>query len=201
MRTSILLLTSATLGGCAAPPGASPPPALPAGVRAFVQEQPYEVTGLTHADIARSLRTGGRAAIGEPVRGWHQWSLRWSFRFVSSPRGCEITESTVNLESTIILPEWVDRERADSALVADWDGYIGGLRTHENGHRDIAHRAAAEVQRTLRRFIAPSCTTIERDANRAAREITDRHRRLNAEYDEKTRGGGTQGASWPPRRG
>jgi predicted secreted Zn-dependent protease len=180
-------------------PGASAPPPLPFGARAQVVEQPYDVHGLTHLEITRSLNEGARTNIRGGFRGYHQWNIRWQFRYAPSARGCDITSSSVDLESATTLPRWVDRDRADSALVAEWDRYIGALRIHENGHRDIAHRAAGEIQRTLRRFSAGTCASISSHANRVARDILERHRRENSEYDEETRHGATQGASWQAR--
>ena len=186
--------------GCRATvPGASAPPPLPIGVRAQVVEQPYDVHGLTRLEITRSLNEGARTYVRSGSRGYHQWNVRWQFRYAPSLRGCDITSSAVNLESVTTLPRWVDRDRADSALVAEWDRYIGALRIHENGHRDIAHRAAAEIQRTLRRFSAGTCASISARANRVAQDIVERHRRENSEYDEETRHGATQGASWQAR--
>jgi predicted secreted Zn-dependent protease len=175
------------------------PPPLPIGVRAEVIEQPYDVHGLTRAEIMRSLNEEARTFVGRGFRGYHQWNIRWQFRYAPSLRGCDITSSAVNLESVTTLPRWVDRNRADSALVAEWDRYIGALRSHENGHRDIGYRAAAEIQRTLRRFSAGSCASISPQANHVARDILERHKRENSEYDEETRHGATEGASWQSR--
>lgn len=188
------------VAGCRATvPGASAPPPLPIGVRADVAELPYDVHGLTRLEITQSLNEGARTFVGRGYRGYHQWNIRWQFSYAPSSRGCSITSSSVNLESFTTLPRWVDRDRADSALVAEWDRYIGALRIHENGHRDIGHRAAAEIQRTLRRFSAGTCASISPHANRVARDILERHKRENSEYDEETRHGATQGASWQTR--
>jgi predicted secreted Zn-dependent protease len=188
------------LAACSATvPGASAPPPLPIGVRAQVMEQPYDVQGLTRLEISRSLTEGARTYVRGGFRGYNQWNVRWQFRYAPSSRGCNITSSAVNLQSVTTLPRWVDRDRADSALVAEWDRYIGALRLHENGHRDIAYRAAAEIQRTLRRFAAGSCTSISPQANRVAQDILERHQRENSVYDEETRHGATQGASWQAR--
>ena len=194
-RTTSALL-ALVLAGCVTVPGASIPPPLPIGVRAEVEERPYEVRGLTHQEIARSLRDEARRNVRDGFRGYHEWNISWRFRYAPRGQGCAITSSSVNLRAVTTLPRWVDRERADSALIAEWDRYIGALRAHENGHRDIAYRAAAEIQRTLRRFQAATCTSISPTANRVARDILDRRRRENHEYDEKTRHGGTQGATW-----
>lgn len=182
--------------GCVTTPGASAPPPLPPGVQVQAMEWPYDVRGLTHSEITRSLNEGARRAIDGGWRGYHRWRVRWEFRYQSGAGSCEIIASTVYLESTVTLPRWRDRERADSALIAEWDRYIGALRTHENGHRDIAYRAAGEIQRALRRVRGPACGMVSAEANRIAGAILQRHQRLNREYDEETRHGEAQGASW-----
>lgn len=180
-------------------PGASAPPPLPIGATARVEERSYDVRGLTRQEIMRSLSEEARRNVRGGFRGYHQWQISWQFRYAASGAGCEITSSIVQLQSETTLPRWIDRERADSALIVEWDRYIGALRTHENGHRDIAHRAVAQIQRAIRRTRAGTCTSISGVANRTARDILERHQRENREYDEKTRHGAAQGASWSSR--
>jgi predicted secreted Zn-dependent protease len=96
------------------------------------------------------------------------------------------------------MPRWTNPDGADATLARDWDDMIAALRVHENGHRDIAHRAAREVQRTLRRMTDGSCAFISSRADTAARDVLERHRALNRRYDEETRSGAEQGVTLRP---
>ena len=42
-----------------------------------------------------------------------------------------MTWIVMELESTIQVPRWTDREAAEATLVATWDTYVADLRSHE----------------------------------------------------------------------
>ena len=196
-----LVLTAATwTAACVTGPSAergTAPPLLPPGVRAHEAEVRYDVRGLTDRAIAASLAREARRVTGSRFRGRHDWRIRWEYRYAADDvAGCAITTSAVHLESTTVLPRWVDRVHADSDLITKWDRYIAALREHEEGHRDRAYRAAAEIQRALRRLRTSSCTLMAAEANRVAQDLLRRHRRQQADYDRETNHGATQGAGW-----
>lgn len=181
-------------------PGDSPPPPLPPGVVARPEERWYPVTGLTPGDVLRSIRENGPVADGRRVWGRHDWNLRWTYRYAPAGGACRIREVRVELRSATTMPRWVDRERADSALIRDWDLAMAALRTHENGHRDIAYRAAREVHRAVERVSAPTCGSIAARANARGQEVLRRFKEMNRRYDEETEHGGRQGLVWPAPR-
>lgn len=108
-----------------------------------------------------------------------------------------MTSVEVRLVSETVLPHWEDRARADSVLAAEWDTYIGRLRTHENNHRAIAYRGAREVHRQLKRLTSPNCSTMSAWANQAAQGVLRRYNERNRDYDEETAHGRTEGVAWP----
>ena len=111
-----------------------------------------------------------------------------------------MTQVEVELETIITLPEWSPPESADPELVAAWDRFLEALTLHEEGHKTNGEEAAREARRELRRVTAPACSLIERGVNDRGHEIIDKYQRRNAEYDEETARGMSQGAVWPPRR-
>ncbi|NIP78859.1 MAG: DUF922 domain-containing protein, partial [Gemmatimonadetes bacterium] len=112
--------------------GASAPPSLPSGVRAEVVERSYPVRGTTHREIGRSLAENRVSIAGRSFAGVHSWRLSWRYRYGSAASACRIRSLDIRLVSETVLPRWEDRGRADSAIVADWDHYLGLLRAHEN---------------------------------------------------------------------
>lgn len=191
-------LLAASSAGCGpARPGAAVPPPLPPGVRAQHMERDYRVSGTTRAEIAGSLAANAVTGAGGRFQGVHSWHMTWSFRYAPRDGVCRVTHVEVRLRSETIVPRWVDRDRADSALVREWDTYIARLRGHENAHRAIAYRGARAVQRALKRVTAPGCGTLSARGNAAARQVLERYAARNQVYDEKTGHGRTEGAAWP----
>ena len=173
-------------------------PPLPPGVRVHATEDAYEVEGGSVAEIRRSLRTGAPTVRGRSFRGVHRWNVRWRYRYREEGTGCSLTRITIDLDSSIRLPRWNGRAKADSALVKTWDRYLAALRGHEFGHRALAYRAAREIHRELSRLRGASCPLLGARANELGRSIVKRYNDLSAQYDEETRHGATEGATWPP---
>lgn len=194
-RLAVLLVT---VGCGSVPPGFGPPPALPPGAVDHREERWYDVEGSTRDELLRELRTKGPRADGRNAWGRHEWRMRWRFRYAPDGPFCRMTDVHVELESVMTLPRWRTREQADPELVRSWNAMLEALRVHENGHRDIAYRAARDVTRMLRRMSEPGCSFISLRANQAAQDILERYRALNRQYDEATRSGAEQGVSLRP---
>lgn len=178
-------------------PGSQAPPPLPPGVRAHHAERTYPVRGTTRDEIRRSLMANRRQSVGGRFQGVHSWRMTWSYRYAPIGGACRMTSVEVRLVSETVLPRWEDRARADSTLAAEWDTYIGRLRTHENNHRAIAYRGAREVHRQLKRLTSPNCSTMSAWANQAAQGVLRRYNERNRAYDEETGHGRTEGVAWP----
>jgi predicted secreted Zn-dependent protease len=200
-RWTVPAMFLVTAGCGSVPPGYGPPPALPPGVVDHREERGYEVDGSTREELIRELRTKGPRADGRNVWGRHEWRMRWRFQYAPDGPFCRMTGVRVDLESVTTLPRWRTRHRADPDLVRSWDAMIEALRVHENGHRDIAYRAARDVDRTLRRISEPDCSFISSRANRAAQDILERYREINRRYDADTRSGAAQGVTLRPPGG
>lgn len=181
--------------GCGQMRGARALPSLPPGVTVSAEEVSYAVRGTTVEEIGRSLHEGAAEALQPRRAGEHRWNVRWSYRFAERREGCEMTAVNVELSSTIMLPDWTDRERADSAVTAMWDEYITLLRDHEFTHRELSYRAARDISREVGRIRLPQCGGMRSEANLVARRILDRYDRQNAEFDEASRGT----IRWPPQ--
>ena len=140
-----------------------------------------------------------------------QWRLEWTFSTEADASGCRCTRLATRTIITVTLPRWVQATNTppDAALAASWARYQKGLGAHELGHAQLALAAAAELQRQVTdlgaRGASADCATLERSINEAGQRVLDQYGKLERGYDEKTRHGATQGASFPdganrPRR-
>jgi predicted secreted Zn-dependent protease len=121
--------------------------------------------------------------------------MRWE------PSGgvCRVTQSHVTLRTEVRLPRWEPGPDAPPELVSQWRTFVENLRSHEHGHLELAVAALREVERELRRVQTPSCMSVQGAGNQAAQRVLAAFRARDRAYDERTRGGATQGVVWPPR--
>lgn len=194
----LLMACLPTLGvGACGTPGHPGLPSLPPGSRVYPSESHYPVSGRTIPEIGHSLETGSSAALGGSYVGLHRWRIDWSYAYRERGAGsCEVTAVSLELHSEIALPEWSDRERADSSVVTLWDAYMSDLRAHEYGHRLHAYQAARELSREVQRVRAPACGVIGARVGATARRILDKYSGIDDAWDADP----AHRADWPPRR-
>jgi predicted secreted Zn-dependent protease len=202
VRPSMPLVLAGTLAisacGTATPPGGlilSAP-----GMAADAREQYYEVQGATADELRRSLRENGPDVLGRRVFGRHDGNLRWTGRWSSASGECRMTEVRVELRSIVLLPRWRPPPEANDTLVAEWDRFVAALTAHEYEHRRLWADGARAARSALNRLRTRSCSTMQFEASRTVEHIMSRVRQSNRRLDERTRGGMTEGAVWPPHR-
>lgn len=101
-----------------------------------------------------------------------------------------MTKLTVNLETKIVMPKWVNYSSASEELKQQWDKYYNALLDHENGHKEFGLNAANEIDREIKKVNSKrSCTELENDINRIGDNIIARYNSIEKEYDRKTNHG------------
>jgi predicted secreted Zn-dependent protease len=193
------LAVAAVLAGCA--PSTSevrerpepPHPNAPAAANATFAY--YEVSGTTAAELYTSMRQAA------PLEGFGQtrWDVSWSMRWLPTAGVCRATLVQVTLRTEVRLPHWEPGPGASPELVAQWRAFVENLRSHENGHLEIAVAAAREVERELRQVQTPLCASMQGVGNQAGERVLAGLRARDRAYDQRTHHGFTQGAVWPPR--
>ncbi len=178
--------------------------------------QPPAVSSATLAALAPELAAlPGVTLVGYPVRGRSPRAIResinegrprpahdgtfdartdWRYqtRWRGGPSGgCDPTTAEVDMTIVVTLPELATRDGLDRRERERWDRYIAALIGHEHNHVRIA-LAGAEQLRTYMRA-APDCTTMQA----AQSQISASIQAASAAYDEDTRHGRTEGATYP----
>ena len=159
----------------------------------------YEIRGNSEKELRGQMsRNGYTFNDGEKYDSVTSWRWKLDYGYDCGPRACTADSFKVALEITYRYPKWVNTDGAPQTLVNKWDYYIKHLITHENGHRDMAVEAAAELSRAVVALPpAESCAEFDREVRALSRE---RMEKLNADqksYDETTGHGKTQGAMFP----
>ena len=149
----------------------------------------YPVEGTTMTAVLRSLSE--RSPLVERTGQRHYGVTRVAFEqsatFQEIPDGCELLSNDIELKIEVMLPEWVDRERAGPQLVRLWDRLEEDIVRHEARHVEIAQESHAEMREKLDRpIIAETCDALRERVRSDLREMIEEHRRRQIAFDEAT---------------
>jgi predicted secreted Zn-dependent protease len=159
----------------------------------------YLVSGSTALVLRRSLDTDGPIVLGSRFDAWSSWHVSWDFALAADTTGrCEATGVSASLSVTVTFPQWTDPSNGAPDLQDRWYGFLDALATHETGHEAIAIQAAnAAVQAIESLDSFDSCSAAETRSNAAGQHELDVARAAEADYDDATKHGETQGATFP----
>ena len=159
----------------------------------------YEVRANNEKDLRCQLTDHGcRWNDGKKYDSVTSWYVTWDYGYNRTPRGCSAESFKATVDITFRFPKWVRTDDAPQTMVDKWDAYMKSLVTHENGHRDMAVSAAAELHREVASLRpAPSCADIDREVKLLCRERMERLNQEQKDYDATTVHGATQGAKFP----
>ena len=159
----------------------------------------YDVDAEDEHDLRARLDAVGPADdSGARHDAYTAWHVTWQYPTQVDGEGCVTGPVTTTVRVTVTLPRWNSRLPAGHPLVERWQRYLEALETHESGHRETGFDAATAITEALEALpAAESCDAIITLANETARQVLDRFRAKDAAYDEETRHGATQGATFP----
>ena len=169
------------------------PLALDPAVRVRSDEVVYAVHGDTPAAARAQMNEERPVGTHGPFDALTKWFVSWHYPHLIDSRGCRAGEPHIDVTITTTLPRWDEGE-----LSHRWQSYFAGLRVHESGHAQNARAAGQAVLETLKKLPpAGSCSELDDEASREGKELL---RSFNAEddaYDQRTRNGQSQGATFP----
>ncbi len=154
----------------------------------------YLVDGKDARAIRRDMNTKRQGKYD----AFTSWWIKWHFYWNTEDGLCKLTRVTTHVDIKFTLPKLMPETRADEDAKQRWDSYYAALIAHENGHRDLAIEAAAEIEAALLELEAvDNCKRLEKDANRLAHRIVDDYSLRQKRYDAKTNHGMNDGAVFP----
>ncbi|RWC00245.1 MAG: DUF922 domain-containing protein [Mesorhizobium sp.] len=144
----------------------------------------YQLRGLTpeamHADLHRVAKRDRDGLIDGEVGE----DLHWTLRLVEAENSCQVSSDDIVLKLNILLPTWVDQERADPAVRSLWNHYYQQLKAHEDTHRKIAIDGAERISKLTHGATARGpCRALERTLNDAANQIVEDTGKAQDEHD------------------
>lgn len=160
----------------------------------------YSITGATLREIRGSLETARPKHLQGRVDGQTDWRIEWHFATQSTPTGCRCSGFSTRTVITVTLPRWRAPTNAVPSVLQEWSRYSGALGRHEAGHAQIALAGAAEMlRRTKDAGEAADCEGLKTRLQSLAHQVVEVYRKRDADYDEQTQHGATQGAVWAGR--
>lgn len=190
--------------------GTPPPAAAPAAETADKERYPelgvdvdiagYAVDGADPDELRAQLDRLGPfdPALKRHVPGKTKDDIRWSFKSKLTPAGCAIDSVAVDVSVVQDLPRWEAPSDAAKPLAASWGRFMTALKTHEDGHKDIALKTAQGILLAVRNQPPQAdCAGLTKAAGDAAGAWFEKEKQENLEYDRRTKHGITQGAVFP----
>lgn len=159
----------------------------------------YEVGGCCEKDIQCDLKQKCiRWNDGKKYDSVASWKVKWDYGYDRAPGTCSVDSFKVTVAISFRFPKWSRPDDAPQKLVDKWDSYMKNLVTHENGHRDMAVEAAAELSSAVANLpTAPTCAEIDRQVQKLSSARLMKLKEDEKEYDAVTNHGVTQGAVFP----
>jgi predicted secreted Zn-dependent protease len=159
----------------------------------------YEVGGSCEKDLQCEMNQKSiKWNDGKKYDSVTSWKVKWDYGYDRAPRTCSADAFRVTVAITFRLPKWARAGDAPQQLVDKWDSYMKNLLAHENGHRDMAVEAAADLSRAVAELPpALSCDELDRQVQKMCRARMKELKEDEVEYDTATNHGYTQGAVFP----
>lgn len=159
----------------------------------------YEIRGASEKELRSQMCRNGCALYdGEKYDSVTTWRWKLNYGYDRAPQACAVDSFRVALEIEYRYPKWVRGDDAAQPLIDKWDGYMKHLIMHENGHRNLAVDAAAELSRIVAQLPpARSCAELDREVRTLSHERMEKLNADEKDYDETTGHGKAQGAVFP----
>lgn len=160
----------------------------------------YEVQGKTVTEIKTSLNNN--SPIFENGRKFHartNWNFKWNFSWQEFSNSCKITSVKTSLDIKYIFPKLTNYSSLSPSLKKQWDQYYQALVKHEEGHKNLAIKAAKDIENNILQLGQKNtCQNLEKEANNLGNKILQESNKQQQKYDQETNHGEKTGAIFPP---
>lgn len=157
----------------------------------------YDIQGATIAELERQMRQHGtRLNNGKVYAALTTWDIRYTYGITERADKYSIDSVMTDISVVYRLPNRLPVATVNSELLSEqWEQYLLHLKEHEYGHKEIAVRAAAEINQTLAVLGSfNSREQLKREAKRQVAGLFKRLKELQITYDDETNHGIKQGA-------
>ncbi len=159
----------------------------------------YEVQGVNESQLRCDMNHNScKWDDGKKYDSVTSWRVKWDYDHDRTPQSCAAASFKATVEVVFRYPKWVHEDGVSPSLVDKWNNYMKNLTVHENGHRDMAVEAVAELTRAVTELsAAPNCSDLDREVRALCRLKMKKLNEDEKAYDVRTKHGLTQGAIFP----
>lgn len=156
----------------------------------------YEIAGSQVDDLRSQIcEKGCRWPDGKTYDSVTNWHVKWDYDREEGPQACSVRDFRVTVDILYRYPKWIMPNDPPRELVEKWERYLRRLTNHEEGHRDRAVEAAADLMRTVEGLPgSPTCKDLDRVIRSVSRKRMELLSEQQKKYDGDTCHGATQGA-------
>ena len=155
----------------------------------------YDIEGQSIGELRKKMnQKGTKWNDGKTYAAVTSWDIRYRYDVFHEAGRCSIKSVKTNVDIVYHLPRRTSSPSGPD-LSAQWDSYMKRLKEHEFGHKDLAVKAAAEINQILASLADFSSESeLEQEIDRQTEEMFRRLKEEQVDYDDETRHGETQGA-------
>ena len=163
-----------------------------------IETKYYSIYGSSANELREAMNTKSPVRqSGNTYDAYTSWYVNWRFNWDSYNGECYMTKVTTTVDVEFTLPQWINRNEANSSLKEHWDNYYSALIDHENGHKDFGINAAREIESKLLTLSSKRCSSLEKKANSLGTSIINKYATKEKRYDRTTNHGMNEGAVFP----
>jgi len=157
--------------------------------------QYYDIDGNCATDLLRQMREKGtKWNDGKVYAALTTWDISYHYDLAEDNGRYFLKDVTTDVDIVYHLPRRGAVKGTDP-MTGVWDPYYDHLKTHEYGHKDLAVKAAAEINDALASLGSfQSKSELEDQAKALVHDKLKRLRDVQIAYDDETHHGETQGA-------
>ncbi|MDO6746607.1 DUF922 domain-containing protein [Gilvimarinus sp. 1_MG-2023] len=154
----------------------------------------YEIEdpALTGQSLKQSLDAATPVVkAGVKRHGENRWLIRWQSTTQQQESSCKVTDVSVTLNATVLLPEL---SASEPEIQSTFNDYVAALQEYLLLHYVVALQAANKIELAILNLPpASDCKVLEQQADEKARAIVKEHREKGQSLDAMTDYGVKQG--------
>lgn len=155
----------------------------------------YDVDGTDVDQLRKQMKQQGtKWNDGKIYAAVTKWDIRYSYDVTYEDGRYAVKSVKTDVDIVYHLPRRIAAAQ-DPELTELWEEYLVALMEHEFGHKDLAVKAAGEINQVLAALDNfDSRKALDREADRRTEEKFRTMKKHQVDYDEVTHHGETQGA-------
>jgi predicted secreted Zn-dependent protease len=159
----------------------------------------YQVSGHTAEDIWADIRKKSPVKhFGRLHVAYTKWNVNWKFWWHGKADDCRISRVTTALDVVYTMPKLKPDITLADALMRQWEQYYAALFSHEQGHKDLGEKAAIEIENAISGMTPhDSCERLQNAANEMGKNVINKYRLIEKDYDRSTNHGLNTGVVFP----